>query len=362
MPKKTNKTRNIIISRIKEQGFITVAQYMEIALKNYYSSRTVFGVDGDFTTAPEISQMFGEMIAAWFVDLWMKMGEPEAINFIELGSGRGTLIADIMRTISIIAPQFEKEISIHLVENSEPLREMQKSKLKTYNVQWHNNFDEVPEGCCFLIANEFFDAMPIHQFQKQGGHQFEKQGGKWKERVITYNKNRFEFSLSDNDVKGIIPEKFLDAEEGSIFEISPVSTEIVYNISERIKKYGGVGLIIDYGHMESGLGDTLQAVSRHKYSNPLEDVGKKDITAHVDFEVLKNIAKDKIDVSGIFTQGEFLTSLGIQTRAEMLCKNASNKSQIDDINSSLNRLISKTEMGDLFKILVLINREDLTQG
>lgn len=336
-----------IAARIQEQGPITVAEYMETAAAHYYATRTPFGEEGDFTTSPEISQMFGEMIGAWLVDIWLQMGQPENVQLIELGPGRGTLMADIMRTISSW-PAFKSSVSIHMIENSPQLRQAQATTLKNYRPTWYDRLDEVPAGLNFIVANEFFDALPIHQFKKVKGE--------WKERAVDYDEveNTFRFTTVplDFDVASIMPEGFLKAPDGCIFEVSPSSLSVLDQISARISENGGAALIVDYGHSETGLGDTLQSVAAHNYSDALENPGTKDITAHVDFATFKTVASQRVRVHGPVTQGEFLKSLGIEQRGESLAANATDE-QRRDIIHALQRLTATAEMGSLFKVMGL---------
>jgi NADH dehydrogenase [ubiquinone] 1 alpha subcomplex assembly factor 7 len=355
MPEDPKQLHNIIAERIRSQGPVTLAEYMGLALDAYYGSKNPFGVTGDFITAPEISQMFGEMIGAWLADLWLQMGSPPEVRLVELGPGRGTLAADIMRTISAW-PNFKAAMTLHLVETSQRLRDIQASALKNHRALWHDSFSSIPEGICFVIANEFFDALPIQQF--------EKIKGKWRERRVGYDsqKNSFHFVSADPDmdITGLMPEKFLSAPEGSIFEISPLSLQILEEISNRISVRGGAALIIDYGHTEPGFGDTLQAVAQHQYSDPLQNPGEKDITAHVDFGTFKTVAEQTAVVAGPVTQGQFLTALGIESRARKLCEKADEKKGLD-IMADLNRLVDPREMGRLFKVMALTPKETIIE-
>jgi NADH dehydrogenase [ubiquinone] 1 alpha subcomplex assembly factor 7 len=269
------------------------------------------------------------------------------VKLVELGPGRGTLAADVMRTISAW-PDFKSTVTLHLVENSPALREVQAVTLKGIRAGWYDSFSEVPEGVCLVIANEFFDALPVHQF--------EKAGAEWRERYVGYDaeKDVFFFTLQplDMDISGVMPEAFLNAPAGSVFELSPDSLSVIEEISGRISRCGGAALVIDYGHAQSGLGDTLQAVSKHQYSDPLENPGGKDITAHVDFGTLKLVAEQTVSVAGPVTQGQFLIALGIEARAQKLAEKADGRQQ-QDIMAALCRLVAPKEMGRLFKVMAL---------
>jgi NADH dehydrogenase [ubiquinone] 1 alpha subcomplex assembly factor 7 len=351
-PEGANPLHDDIAARIRARGTIPVAEYMGLAAEAYYAAQNPFGAKGDFTTAPEISQMFGEMIGAWLVDVWMQMGKPESVKLVELGPGRGTLAADIMRTISAW-PDFRTAVTLHLVETSARLKQMQAQALAGHNVGWYDSFDEVPEGICFVVANEFFDALPVHQLRKT-------ESG-WQERHVGYDaeKDAFFFTTAPLafEIEGLMPEDFTNAPAGSIFEISPAGLSIMEKVSARIARHGGAALVVDYGHTQPGLGDTLQAVAHHKYADPLEDPGGRDITAHVDFGTLATVASKYAAVSGPVSQGQFLITLGIEARAQKLCENATD-AQRQDIMSALCRLVAPKEMGRLFKVIALTSKEE----
>lgn len=350
-PKAENALHDSLALRITQGGPITVAGYMSTVVEEYYKTQDPFGASGDFTTAPEISQMFGEMIGAWLVDLWMQMGKPESVKLVELGPGRGTLAADIMRTISMW-PDFKEAVTLHLVETSLRLRDIQAATLKGYRAGWYDSFGDVPEGITFVIANEFFDALPIHQFKKT------EQG--WQERCIDYDAEKDSFFFTTRptalSLKTLMPEEFMNAPTGSFFEISPASLTVVKDVAERIRAHGGAALFIDYGHMKAGLGETLQAVSRHCYVDPLENPGVYDVTAHVDFGTLKTVAEPLVAVAGPVTQGQFLIALGIEERAERICKSATD-SQREEVMAALCRLVARKDMGRLFKVMALVPRQ-----
>ncbi len=336
-----------LIKRIGHAGPVSVADYMQACVSEYYARAAVFGTAGDFITAPEISQMFGEMIAAWLTDLWLQAGKPDQVNLVELGPGRGTLMVDIMRTLANW-PDFKNAIQIHLVETSPTLREKQAIALNTYTPHWHDSLRTVPQGMTFVVANEFLDALPIHQLQKVKGE--------WHERCVGFDGAKFFFThralpaglkLSD-----FMPADFMAAPDNSIFEVSPASLGVVAEVAARLKQSCGAALFIDYGHDRSGLGDTLQAVEKHTYADVLEKPGQRDITAHVDFAACVTAAQDAggVRVHGPCTQGAFLTRLGIATRANALRAGAEDVSLIE---AALSRLIAPNHMGVLFKVLGL---------
>ena len=342
-----------IKNRIDVEGPLSVSNYMAEALFNpkygYYMTGDPLGKEGDFVTAPEISQMFGELIGLWSATVWEAIGSPKRINFIEMGPGRGTLMADAVRSISSIA-DFAKAVDIHLIETSPSLQRRQKRNLKAlgYNIKWHKNFLDIPEGPLIFIANELFDVLPIDQFQKS------KNG--WKERKIGYNlTGELTWILDQNRLisEELIPQQLLHSEVGSVFERSQIGIELISNITKSVVKHGGAALIVDYGHIKSGIGDTLQAVKNHSYFDVLSEPGTADLTAHVDFECLVDnvIINGGLNL-GPVTQRDFLRRLGIETRAGQL-KNVASTRMKSEVLAGLNRLIGINEMGNLFKVLAI---------
>lgn len=345
-----------LVERIARKGPLTVADFMAAALGDpefgYYRSREPFGAAGDFITAPEISQMFGELVGIWCLDLFRQMGEPSRLRLVELGPGRGSLMADLWRAAKI-RPAFRAAARVHLVETSPLLRRRQAEALEGLAAEWHEDFAaslRSDEGApLIVIANEFFDALPIHQLVQTG------QG--WRERTVRFDpaKGSFAFSVSQSETApcALIPAALRDAPEGSIFEVPVAGRSVMGEIARAIASMGGGALIIDYGHDRSGLGDTLQSVRAHRYHDVLSDPGSADITAHVDFEALAEIAKKcGARVIGPTPQGEFLRRLGIETRAEALLTRAS-PSQAREIAASLGRLIGPDRMGGLFKAMAV---------
>lgn len=333
---------------IRLQGPIPLSTFMNEALGHaehgYYMKQDPLGKAGDFTTAPEISQMFGEMIGLWFVDIWMRAGQPPKIHLAELGPGRGTLMQDILRTFKL-APALLAGLEIHLVEMSPALTAKQKDTLSDYAPQWHPRLGDVLESAhdapLFLIANEFFDALPIRQFQKG------PEG--WHERLVGLDGDALAFLLAPEPLPNppLAPNR---AEEGSIAEYCPLGENIITDIAEHVKECGGAALIVDYGYSQGEMGDTLQAVKNHEYAALLENPGDVDLTAHVNFQLLKSCAeKAGAKVAPAVTQGEFLTSLGIMERAKTLSSNGRG----EEIMAALNRLISEEEMGRIFKVMAI---------
>ena len=338
---------NHIKNLIRQNGPIKISQFMEIAmyhpLDGYYITGNPLGKNGDFITAPEISQLFGEMIGLYFIDRWIKSGRPKTLNLVELGPGKGTLMIDLLRATKHVIG-FHKAIQIHLVESNRNLIEMQKNLLKGFDVYWHKEVYSLPNNDpLIVIANEFFDCLPINQYIKENGL--------WYERLVDLNHNGdlFFTKAITNDIP------VLNQEDGSVIEVSPSSIKIIQHLLSIINKASGNMLIIDYGYVESPftraycLG-TLQAIKTHKFHSIFEDVGTADLTAHVNFFSLREEARKNLCTTSMMTQGEFLQNLGINIRAEILKKKAT-ISQKEDIDSSLKRLISKEAMGTLFKVL-----------
>jgi SAM-dependent MidA family methyltransferase len=334
------------------EGPISVERYMDLCLAHpahgYYRTRDPLGAAGDFTTAPEISQMFGELIGVWAANVWSTIGSPAAFRLVELGPGRGTLMADALRALKVL-PAFLEACSVHLVETSPALRERQRAALEGAGVplHWHERVDEVPDGPVIAVANEFFDALPIRQYVGTARG--------WCERRVGLVEDRLAFGLSAE------PEPAIRApvREGAVLEVSPAAVAVARALSRRIAAQGGALLAIDYGYLERGdeTGglDTLQAVRAHAYADPLADPGEADLTAHVDFQALAAAGlAEGAAVHGPATQGEFLRALGIEVRAASLKKRASG-TQAEAIDAAVCRLSggAKGEMGVLFKVLGL---------
>jgi len=349
-----NELAKILKEKIKQESCISIATYMSEALGNpkygYYKTAEPFGKDGDFVTAPEISQMFGEMIAAFALQSWLDMGKPKDFMLVELGPGRGTLMADILKTMTVL-PEFEEAVSIHAIETSQQLIDQQGKKWKGYSPTWHKDLVSLPKKPAIFIGNEFFDALPIHQI--------EKQDGEWSERCIGYDEEKDVFFFSNrplkDDVLNNIPSDLIDADDGAIFEFSTASMAYMETITKHIMECGGVALVIDYGYSNYEYGDTFQAIKNHKYSDVLKSPGEADLTAHVNFQDLKCIAeKEGAKSFGPLTQKAFLENIGIVERAGILYRHATDEQKID-IEFSLKRLISEDEMGALFKVLAIAN-------
>jgi len=334
-----------LAAMIKQDGPVSIATFMDVAGSHYYAAKDAFGVEGDFITAPEISQMFGEMLGAWVVDAWMQMGKPDRAQLIELGPGRGTLAADVMRTISAW-PDCKAAFSLHLVETSPLLRQKQAELLIKHQPTWYEKLEDVPGGLCFVLGNEFLDALPIRQFEKTGGI--------WQERGVGFDEknNAFHFTPCASTAPVMVTPEFRNAPDGSIFEVSDASIHVMNEIARRVAEFGGAALLVDYGHAERGLGDTLQTLHKHTFTHVLGQPGRDDITAHVDFAACAASVAEIVTVHGPVTQGEFLRGLGISQRAEALGAPATDD-QRKDINAALHRLVSPSAMGRLFKVLGL---------
>lgn len=335
-----------IAARIRQNGPLSVADYMHICLLHpdwgYYTSQTAFGAQGDFTTAPEISQMFGELIGLSLAQAWLDQGGPAPLTLAELGPGRGTLMADILRATKAV-PGFLDSAQIALIEASHPLRQMQKIALAGHNVEWYDHPDALPQQPLFLIANEFLDALPIRQFVRYGRN--------WRERQIGLVEDALCFGLSPAAPQPALNHRLDDTKDGDLIEVCPTMAPMINPVATRIAEHGGAALIIDYGDWRS-LGDTFQAVKDHKTTDPLTTPGQADLTAHVDFEAVAQAAAPAAH-SRVTPQGVFLERLGIAVRAETLAKNLGGAALAAHI-AAHQRLTHPTEMGNLFKVIGLM--------
>src|SRR5215831_7716467 len=336
-----------------------VWRYMELCLMHpehgYYVSRDPIGREGDFTTSPEVSQMFGELLGLWAASIWKGMGSPSLLRLVELGPGRGTMMADALRALRVLPPLYQL-LSVHLVEINPVLREKQRAILSgASNISWHDNIDEVPEGPAIILANEYFDVLPIHQAVKQ-------ETG-WHERVVDVDETgKLAFAVAPEPIprfEVLLPPFLRTAPVGAVFEWRP-DTEIM-KIARRLRDQEGAALIIDYGHLRSDAGDTFQAIAGHSFTDPLKAPGQADLTAHVDFQALSRAAEDVgARVHGPVTQGDFLKRLGIETRAATLMAKATPEVS-EDVAGALKRLTGggRGGMGSMFKVLG-ISEPDLT--
>ena len=340
---------DILKSRITQNGPISIAQYMHACLSDpahgYYTIRDPFGPDGDFITAPEISQMFGEMLGLWLMQAWVDQGRPDKFALVELGPGRGTLMADILRTAETL-PSFLAAAEVWLVETSPAMARKQGATLILRNTpNWAKNLDEIPEIPLFLVANEFFDALPIHQFRRTDTG--------WQERLITSKDGTLCEDFSHPAANSDLDEFFTGLPENLLAEISPEGEDIAAKIGGRIAAHGGAALIIDYGDWD-GAGDTLQAVQNHDPVDALaHEHGLADVTAHVNFAALARAA-GAARTEGLAPQGTFLERIGINTRAQTLAGNAE-KEVVEEIASAHHRLTHPDEMGSLFKVMAIVH-------
>ncbi|MCW3837157.1 class I SAM-dependent methyltransferase [Sphingomonas canadensis] len=312
---------------------------MGAANTHYYATRDPLGARGDFTTAPEVSQMFGELIGLWLADLWDRAGRPE-VRFVELGPGRGTLAADALRAMARIG----LTPPVHFVETSPTLRAAQAERVP--HAEWHLDLLGVEDDRPLLIvANEFFDALPIRQLVSTG------EGG-WRERLIACQDTLFLPVTGDRGFDQIIPPHLRGAPPGSVIETSPASVGVMRGLAKRLLEHGGAALVIDYGYEGPALGDTLQAVRGHQYVNPFDTPGEADLTAHVDFGTLgAAAAAEGLTVHGPVTQGALLSALGIDARADALAR--AHPDRAEGIAEDRARLVDDDKMGELFKAMAL---------
>lgn len=340
---------DLLRARIRESGPVDVGAFMELALGHpeygYYVTRDPLGAGGDFTTAPEISQMFGELLGAWAADVWRRLGEPRPFALVECGPGRGTLMADALRATAKV-PGFHESLCLHLVETSPVLKDRQKAVLEAFAPRWHESLDAIPEGMpVLLLANEFLDALPVRQIVRT------REG--WAERVVDMDAScAFVFGLAPAP-ESLPPLVRFPAREGDIAEISPAREAFIRALCRRLKTQRGAALFVDYGYGNSAPGETLQAVKAHTFVPVLEDVGEVDLTAHVDFGALSVVAREEgVFALGPAGQGVFLERLGIRARAAALSRAAS-PDQVGEIETALDRLANPARMGGLFQVLAL---------
>ena len=336
----------ILAERIRRHGPIPVAEYMATALYHpelgYYTGHDPFGLSGDFTTAPEISQIFGELIAIWCLLAWQAMGAPHRVILAEIGPGRGTLMADLLRTARI-RPDFAQALEVVLVETSPALRNRQAQTLNGEAVHWVERIGQLPAGPLLVVANELFDALPIRQFVHQGGA--------WHDRLIGLDaEGGFQFCVGAVVTRPDLP---AEAPEGAILERGEAGEALAAGLGRRLADSLGAALLIDYGPTQSGIGETLQAVRHHQYHPVLTAPGQADLTAHVDFARLGAAAAAAgARVEGPVPQGRFLSRMGIEERARMLME-AATPEQAAHLASGARRLIDPGEMGTLFQVLAL---------
>ncbi|MBL8590571.1 MAG: SAM-dependent methyltransferase [Methylobacteriaceae bacterium] len=334
-----------IRAMIAQEGPMPLERYMALALGHptlgYYMTRDPFGASGDFVTAPEISQMFGELLGLWAAEVWTMMGAPAPVRLVELGPGRGALIADALRAAAV-APAFRAAVSVELVETSPALRKRQAAALAGVGlpVAWRERLEDVPDGPMIVLANEFFDALPVRHYVRVG------EG--WRERLVGLGPDG---ALAFGVAPFAEPAIAVPAPEGAVMELSPIGHRVAATLARRLARDGGAALIVDYGHLRSGFGETLQAVRAHRYADPLRDVGEADLTAHVDFASLGEAARRAgAAVHGPIAQGALLRRLGLAQRAERLARGA-DEAGARAIAAATHRLAGAgaDAMGELFK-------------
>ena len=338
--------------RIARDGPLALDAFIDACLADpeagYYRARTAIGGEGDFITAPEISQVFGELIGLWAAAVWEQLGRPDPVHLVELGPGRGTLIADALRAIDRAVPAMADALRLFLVETSPRLRQVQARTLTGRRAAapvWLERFSEVPAGPLILVANEFFDALPIRQFVRAGGG--------WRERRVglAAPADRFAFVLADAAAPAL-PAALAEAADGDVVEVSPAADALAGAIAGRIVEGGGAALIVDYGHGRPAFGDTLQAVARHRYADPLAAPGEADLSHHVDFATLAAACRHEgAAVHGPIPQGLFLGRLGAAERGDALARAAPERAHA--IEGAVRRLVHPGRMGVLFKALAV---------
>jgi NADH dehydrogenase [ubiquinone] 1 alpha subcomplex assembly factor 7 len=333
---------NIITRMIEADGPMPLDRFMTLCLSHpeygYYITRDPLGVAGDFTTSPEISQVFGELIGVWVAQAWQQLGSPRTFALVELGPGRGTLMMDVLRVLQKV-PACAKAAEVHLVETSPVLRQAQLEHVPT--ATWHSTVASLPGVPTILLANEFFDALPIRQFECMNDRVFERVVGA-------------ELSI------GLVPSAFRWPFTGDgVYEDSTIRDAVALQLGDHLAKYSGAALIIDYGHFHSAIGDTLQAVKAHQFCNIVEHVGHADLTSHVDFEALgRGFVKGGAKIAGAMTQGQFLNAMGLEARTRVLAAQTTAEKQRQIITAS-ERLANVAEMGDLFKVMAVTGGIDV---
>ena len=339
---------------IETEGPIGVDRYFHLCVADpefgYYRTREPFGTAGDFVTAPEISQLFGEMVGLFLVRAWQEAGWPTAMKLCELGPGRGTLMADILRVLKQVTPTLYAACEVHLVETSERLRMIQAETLSRSGktIAWHEQIEDVPAGPAMIVANEFLDALPVRQFVMRDG--------RFLERVVALDEDgalRFAAGQARPDV--VLPEDAIAQPEGTIHEQAPLREAVALTIADRLARQDGLALFIDYGHIVSGYGDTLQAVRRQAFDDPLAHPGEADLTSHVDFEAIA-AACESVGGQALLpmTQGDFLIKMGLVERAGLLGRDKTSAQQAA-ISEAVERLAGHGpgKMGELFKVLAV---------
>lgn len=335
-----------LVEQIEKSGPIPLSDYMRICLADpqdgYYTRHMPLGAAGDFTTSPEISQVFGELIGLWCADLWVRAGMTKPFSLVELGPGRGTLMADALRSTYRV-PGFLEATTVHFVEINQVLEEEQARRVP--QAQWHSHLDSLEhEGPALFIANEFFDALPVQQIVKT-------QRG-WQEQCVDSDGNKL-FPVVPKAgllLNHLVPPSLQSAPQGAIYELGGGRQEIRI-MGDHIRNYGGGLLIIDYGYMDHALGDTFQALKNHSYVDPFDTPGEADLTTHVNFAQLADWCGTNLRISGPITQGTFLRRLGLDVRTAMLAK--ANPERAEELLGASRRLTDPDQMGNLFKVMAI---------
>lgn len=341
----------ILKRRIAEHGPLRVSDYMEAALYHpdfgYYVKAKPIGAEGDFITAPEISQMFGELIGLWCLQAWRDMGRPARFRWIELGPGRGNLMQDALRATGQ-DPQFTAAAKICLVEKNEHLQARQAEALNRFdNIQWYSGLNEIPDDPSIVIANEFFDCLPIDQFIFRNQAWFQRKVGLDSSGALAFETDTE--PVAADTVAHAPP----GADDGDIIELCPPASAVIKTLTAKLLRFAGRALIIDYGYQGPAIGDTLQSIALHKFADVLQNPGQVDITAHVDFAALAKDAEDQgLVAHGPIEQGAFLNALGLPLRADALKAHAT-PAQAAAITQAAHRLVDPHQMGELFKVLSL---------
>jgi NADH dehydrogenase [ubiquinone] 1 alpha subcomplex assembly factor 7 len=342
-----------IVRRIRAEGPLTVAAYMAMALHDpeggYYARRGPIGAAGDFTTAPEISQVFGELIGLWCAELWERIGRPDPVILAELGPGRGVMMNDLLRAAGTV-PEFRRAMRVFLVERSPTLRAEQERRLNQAMPKWVTRIEELPEGPMLMVANEFLDALPIRQFVRGAEH--------WSERMVGVDPEGhlvFVDGPASLVASLLVSSKLRHCKPGTIVEICPAALALAGVLGSRLARQQGAALFIDYGSFPTAPGPTLRAVQRHRPVSALAAPGTADLSAHVDFVAFAQAAGAAgAEIYGPISQRRFLTALGAGLRLAALSARAA-PAQRRSLESGVRRLLDPVEMGDLFKVVALVS-------
>lgn len=341
-----------LVRQIEMIGPLPLADYMHLCLaersQGYYRTRQPFGPTGDFLTAPETSQMFGELIGIWLLQTWQQLGKPAPFCLAEFGPGSGTMMTDILKAVQVL-PEFQQAARLMLVETSEALATTQQEALSDFRLdkKWCTSLKDLPSMPLIAIGNEFLDALPFRQYVKTAKG--------WHEHVVTLDQNR---ELTFGIGNGAIDPDFLppnaEAEPvGAIFEIAPAREAFILELAQHLLEHRGAALMIDYGHGQSGFGDTFQAIRNHQYADPLTVPGGADLTSHVDFAALRRVAElAGADVKALKTQADFLLSMGLLERAGMLGQDGDMLAR-EKLQRQVERLAAPDQMGELFKVFAM---------